>query len=77
VFTTPGLLLDLIGRGPSKPDRLGGATMIVLAAVLAFAAVSPTTRLRGTEVPIGSAGRLILLIVAVTIFVVGFQGLLR
>jgi hypothetical protein len=83
VLTILGFLFEVIGHGPSTPDRLTSVIMIVVAAVLGFAAIAPGTRLRGLNrrtdpgVPIGSAGRLILLVVSAIILADGLHGLLQ
>ncbi len=66
----------IIGHGPSTPTRFDGVVLLVLSIFFGFAAFAPGARLRGAfsygkgpSVPVGSAGRLILFVVAVVIFI--------
>jgi hypothetical protein len=59
------------GHGPSTPGRVGRAFMVVLGIFFAIVALSPGVRVRGAfsrgsgeSVPVNTAGRVILLIVA-------------
>ena len=73
-----GLFSAAIGRGPSTPDKLTSVIAIALGILFVFFAFSPETRLgqrKTPGVPIGSAGRLILFIIAIVMFTVGIQGL--
>jgi hypothetical protein len=77
-----GILSLVIGRGPSTPDKFSSVIMIVVGVVCVVGALAPGTRLRGAfshgkgrSVPIGSAGRAILLIASLVMFIEALRGL--
>lgn len=65
------------GRGPSTPDKFTSVIAIVLGIFFVAFSLSSEARLgrRPPGVPIGSAGRLILFLIAVVMFIVGIPGL--
>jgi uncharacterized protein YacL len=71
-----------IGHGPATPGTFGSIIMIVLGILFVALALAPGTRLRGafshgkgSSVPIGSAGRVITLLIALVLLTVGLQGI--
>jgi hypothetical protein len=79
-----GVFCLAIGRGPATQDTFGSIVIIVLGIALSVAALAPGTRLRGAfahgkgpSVPIGSAGRVITLLIALVLLTVGLAGLVH
>ena len=82
-----GLLVvtfNVIGHGPSAPGKFSDVIMLILGIMFAAGAVHPKTRLRaafshgkGPSVPVGSAGRVILFLLALVLSYEGARGLLQ
>jgi len=70
-----GILSLAIGHGPETPGTVGSMIMIVLGIVFGVAALAPGTHGKGSRVPIGSAERVIMLLVVFVLLTVGLRGL--
>ena len=67
-------------NGPENPGKLGGAFLLFLGVFFAIVALSPGVRVRGAfargsgeSVPINKTGRVLLLLVALTLSIVGIR----
>jgi hypothetical protein len=78
--------LEQIGgqHGPSTPGSVASIIMMILGIFFAMAALSRETRVRGAfgrgsgeSVPINKAGRIVLLVAAAVLFIVGLRGLIH
>lgn len=71
----------VIGNGPSTPTMVSRVIMFALGIFIAILACSPNVRIRGAfahgkgpSVPIGSAGRVILVITGLVLLYVAVRG---
>jgi len=72
-----GIILLVIGRGPSSPTKLTAGIMIAVGILFAVLSLAPGTRVgRGSKVPISNVGRVILFVVAIISVATGLRAFL-